>query len=117
VEPVYGVDLSEDDYLLLLPSADLRMDPAFRPHAVSLVVFAYSVTFCNSTTQLNDGIFTVHPFSDSKFTPLRKSEFFFQFYVYGGIFDNPPGFLSARGTVCFCFFVFLCFVAWGGRRK
>jgi hypothetical protein len=29
----------------------------------------------------------------------------FRFYVYGGIFDNPPGFLSARGTGCFLFFV------------
>jgi hypothetical protein len=28
VEPGYGVDLFEDDHLLLLPAADLRMDPA-----------------------------------------------------------------------------------------
>jgi hypothetical protein len=31
VEPGYGVDLFEDDYLLLLPPADLRMDPAEAP--------------------------------------------------------------------------------------
>jgi hypothetical protein len=31
---------------------------------------------------------------------LYKSDFVFRFYVYGGTFDNPPGyFLSARGTV------------------
>jgi hypothetical protein len=29
-----------------------------------------------------------------------------QLYVYGGIFDNPPGLLSARGTDCFFFFFF-----------
>jgi hypothetical protein len=31
---------------------------------------------------------------------LHKSDFIFRFYVYGGTFDNPPGYLlSARGTV------------------
>jgi hypothetical protein len=31
---------------------------------------------------------------------LHWSDFIFQFYVYGGTFDNPPGYLlSARGTV------------------
>jgi hypothetical protein len=29
-----------------------------------------------------------------------------EIYVYGGIFDNPPGLLSARGTDCFFFFFF-----------
>jgi hypothetical protein len=35
-------------------------------------------------------------------TPARLhwSDFIFRFYVYGGTFDNPPGYLlSARGTV------------------
>jgi hypothetical protein len=31
---------------------------------------------------------------------LHKSDFIFRSYVYGGTFDNPPGYLlSARGTV------------------
>jgi hypothetical protein len=41
VEPGYEVDLFEDDYLFLLPAADLRMDPALRPRPVSSVAFAY----------------------------------------------------------------------------
>jgi hypothetical protein len=40
VEPGYGVDLFEGDYLLL-PAVDLRMDPASRPHPISSVAFAY----------------------------------------------------------------------------
>jgi hypothetical protein len=33
-------------------------------------------------------------------TRSHKSDFVFRFYVYGGKFDNPPGYLlSARGTV------------------
>jgi hypothetical protein len=44
------------------------------------------------TTRLNDGIFTVHRFSVATSARLRKSECVFRFYVYGGIFDNPPGF-------------------------
>jgi hypothetical protein len=101
VEPGYGVDLYEDEYLLLLLAADLRMDPALRPRPVSSVASAY-----NSTTGLNDGIFTVHRFSVATSARLHKSECVFRFYVYGGIFDNPPGLLSARGTDCFCFFCF-----------
>jgi hypothetical protein len=41
VEPGYGVGLVEDDYLFLLPAADLRMDPAVWPRPVSSVAFAY----------------------------------------------------------------------------
>jgi hypothetical protein len=41
VEPDYGVGLVEDDYLFLLPAADLRMDPALRPRPASSVTFAY----------------------------------------------------------------------------
>jgi hypothetical protein len=41
VEPGYGVDLFEDNYLLLSLAADLRMDPALRPRPVSSVAFAY----------------------------------------------------------------------------
>jgi hypothetical protein len=46
----------------------------------------------NLTARLNGGIFTVHRFSVATSARLRKSECVFQFYVYGGIFDNPPGF-------------------------
>jgi hypothetical protein len=110
MEPGYGVDLLEDDYLFLLTAADLRMDPALRPRPVSSLT---SVTLYNSTTRLNDGIFTVHRFSVATSTRLHKSECVFRFYVYGGIFDNPLGFfcLSARRTVCFCF----CFFCGLGR--
>jgi hypothetical protein len=40
-------------------------------------------------TRLNDGIFRVLGFP---LTPARlhKSDFVFRFYVYGGIFGNPP---------------------------
>jgi hypothetical protein len=58
------------------------------------------VTLYNSTTRLNDGIFRVHWFSVVTPARLHQSECVFRFYVYGGTFDNPPGyFLSARGTV------------------
>jgi hypothetical protein len=110
VEPGYGDDVYEDDYLLLFIAADLRMDPALRPRPVSSVVFAYLGNAYNSTTRLNDGIFTVHRFSVATSARLHKSECVFRFYVYGGIFDNPPGLLSARGTDCFCFVFFLSFV-------
>jgi hypothetical protein len=50
--------------------------------------------------RLNDGIFKVHRFSVVTPARLHKSDFIFRFYVYGGTFDNPPGYLlSARGTV------------------
>jgi hypothetical protein len=62
VEPGYGVDLYEDEHLLLL-AADLRMDPALRPRPVSSVAFACLGNAYNSITRLNDGIFTVHRFS------------------------------------------------------
>jgi hypothetical protein len=101
VEPGYGDDLYEDDYQLLLLAADLRMDPALRPRPVSSVAFAYLGNAYNSTTRLNDGIFTVHRVSVATFARLHQSECVFRFYVYGGIFDNPPGLLSARGTDCF----------------
>jgi hypothetical protein len=78
------------------------MDPALGPHPVSSVALAY-------LTRLNDGIFTVHRFSVATSTRLHQSECVFRFYVYGGIFDNPPGLLSARRTDCFCFFVFFFF--------
>jgi hypothetical protein len=52
------------------------------------------------TTRLNDGIFRVHRFSVVTPARLHRSDFVFRFYVYGGTFDNPPGYiLSARGTV------------------
>jgi hypothetical protein len=63
VEPGYGDDLYEADYLLLFLAADLRMDPALRPRPVSSVAFAYLDNAYHSTTRLNDGIFTVHRFS------------------------------------------------------
>jgi hypothetical protein len=70
------------------------MDPASRPRPVSSLT---SVTLCNSTTRLNDGIFRVHRFSVVTPARLHGSDFIFRFYVYGGTFDNPPGYLlSAR---------------------
>jgi hypothetical protein len=58
------------------------------------------------TTRLNDGIFRVDQFSVVTSARLHQSECVFRCFVYGGIFDNPPGFLSARGTDCFCFSFF-----------
>jgi hypothetical protein len=86
--------------------ADLRMDAALRPRPVSLVMFAYLGNTYKSTTRLIDGIFTVHRFSVATSARLHQSECVFRLYVYGGIFDNPPRLLSARGTDCFCCFVF-----------
>jgi hypothetical protein len=106
VEPGYGVDLSEDDYQLLFLAADLRMDPALKPRPVSSGASAYLGNAYNSTTRLNDGRFTVHRVSVATSARLHKSQCVFRFYVYGGIFDNPPGLLSARGTDGFlCSFV------------
>jgi hypothetical protein len=106
VEPGYEVDLFEDDYLFLLPAADLRMDPALRPRPVSSLT---SVALYISITRLNDDIFTVHRFSVATSTRLHQSECVFRFFVYGGIFDTLLGFLSAHGTGCFCFlFSFFC---------
>jgi hypothetical protein len=109
VEPGYGDDVYEADYLLVFIAADLRMDPTLRPRPVSSVAFACLGKTYNSTTRLNDGIFTVHRFSVATSARLHKSECVFRFYVYGGIFENPPGLLSARGTDCFCFVVFSFF--------
>jgi hypothetical protein len=84
-------------YLLLLPVADLRMDPALRPRPVS------SLT---STTQSSIGRRYIY----------SPSECVFRFYVYDRIFDNLLGFffLSACGTSCFCvcFCVFFFSFVW-----
>jgi hypothetical protein len=82
VEPGYGVGLYEDEYLLLLLAADLRMDPGLRPRPVSLVASACLGNAYNSTTRLNDGIFTVHRFSVATSARLHKSGCDFRFFVY-----------------------------------
>jgi hypothetical protein len=84
------------------------MDPALGPRPVSSVAFAY----LGNALQLDHSIerryiFTVHRFSVATSARLRKSECLFRFYVYGGIFDNPPGFffyLHVEQSV----FVFVC---------
>jgi hypothetical protein len=58
-------------------------------------------------------------FSVATSTRLRKSECVFRFYVYGGIFDNPPGFfyLHVEQVVFVLFFLFFCLdVNSEGRR-
>jgi hypothetical protein len=62
------------------------------------------------TTRLNDGIFTVDRFSVATSARLRKSECVFRFFVYGGIFDNPPGFYLHMEQAVFIFCFFLSFV-------
>jgi hypothetical protein len=64
------------------------------------------------TIRLNDSIFTVHRFSAVTSARLHQSECVFRFFVYDGIFDNPPGFLSARGAGCLCFLFFFVFFVW-----
>jgi hypothetical protein len=86
------------------------MDPAPRPGPVSSVAFAYLGNAYNSTSRLNDGKFTVHRFSVTTSARLHKSECVFRFYVYGGIFDNPPGLLPERGTDCFWFLISIFFL-------
>jgi hypothetical protein len=100
VEPGYGVELFEDDHLLLLPAADLRMDPALRPRPVSSVAFAYLGNALQLDHSIERRIFRVHRFSVVIPARLHRSDFIFRFYVYGGTFDGPPGYLlSARRTV------------------
>jgi hypothetical protein len=108
MEPGYGGDLFEDDYLLLLLAADLKMDPASRSRPLPSLT---SVTLHNSTTRLNDGIFTVHRFSVATSVRLHQSECVFRFQVSGEIFDNPPEFfyLHVEQFVCFFFFLFFFF--------
>jgi hypothetical protein len=91
MEPGYGVDLFEDDYLFLLPAADLRMDPALRPRPVSSLT---SVTLHNSATRLNDGIFTIHRFSVATPTRQRKSE-----CVFCGLGRSGEVLIIINGTI------------------
>jgi hypothetical protein len=114
VEPGHGVDLFEDDYLFLPPAADSRMDPELRPRPASPVAFASSVTFYNSTTRLNDGIFTVHRFSVATSARLRKSVFFDSTYTAEYLTTHRDFFFICTWNSLFFFFFFF-FVAWGGR--
>jgi hypothetical protein len=86
------------------------MDPALRRHPVPSVAFAYLGNTYNATSRFNDGIFTVHQVSVATSARLHKSECVFRFYVYGGIFDNPPGLLSSHETDCFFLFVYFSFL-------
>jgi hypothetical protein len=65
-----------------------------------------SVTIYNSTTRLNDGIFTVSRFS----VATAQIGMCFRSYVYGGIFDNQPGgfFYLHVEQLVFVFFFFFC---------
>jgi hypothetical protein len=107
VEPSYGDDVYKVDYLPLFIIADLRMDSTPRPRPVSSVTFADLRNTHISTTRLNDGIYTVYQFSVATSTRLHKLEYVIQFYVYGEIFDNPLGLLSACRTGCVCCVVLL----------
>jgi hypothetical protein len=92
VEPDYEVDLFEDDYLFLLPVADLRMDPALRSRPVSSVAFAY----LGNALHLNHSIERRHIYSPSVFRCdarlITQIGFVFRFYVYSGTFGNSPGY-------------------------
>jgi hypothetical protein len=103
-------DVYEGDYLLLFITADLRLDTALWPRLVSSVAFAYLGKTYNSTTRLNDSIFTVHRFSVATSALLHKSGCDFWFDIYGVIFDNTSGLLSAHRTDCFCFVVLSFFL-------
>jgi hypothetical protein len=119
VEPGYGVDF-ENDYLFLLPAADLRMDPALRPRPVSSFS---SVTLYNSkimcTTRLSDGIFTVHRVSVATSARPRKSECVFRFYEYLTTHRDFFFYLHVEQFVfvfvCFLFFVFFCGLGRSGK--
>jgi hypothetical protein len=50
---------------------------------------------------IRDSILRLYRFSVATSARLHKSECVFRFYVYGGIFDSPPGLLFACGTDCF----------------
>jgi hypothetical protein len=111
VEPGYGVVLYEDDYLLLL-AADLRMDAALRPHPVSSITFVYLGNAYNSTTRLNDGIFTVHRFSVATSAQLHQSECVFRSYISAEyLTTHRDYYLHVERVVfvfCFFFLSFLC---------
>jgi hypothetical protein len=93
VEASYGIDLFKDNYLFLLPAADLRMDPALRPRPGSSVAFAYLV----NALQPNHSTERRHIYSPSVFRcDIRSTAqigMCFRFYLYGRIFDNLSGFL------------------------
>jgi hypothetical protein len=117
VEPGYGVVLYEGDYLLLLLAADLRMDSALRPRPVSSVAFVYLGNAYDSTTRLNDGIFTVHQFSVATSARLHQSECVFRFYVSAEYLTTHRDYYLhvERVVFVFCFFLFLLFECkqWG----
>jgi hypothetical protein len=110
VERGYGDGVYEADYLLIFIAADLRRDPPLILRQLSSVVLAYLGNTYNSTTRLNDGIFTVHGVSVATSARLHKSECVFRFYIFTGIFDNPRGLLSTRGTDYLCVVLFSCFL-------
>jgi hypothetical protein len=59
VGPGYGDNVYECDDLRLLIAIDLRLGPILRPCRVSSVAFACRGNTYNSTTQLDDDIFTM----------------------------------------------------------
>jgi hypothetical protein len=77
VEPGYGVGLFEDDYLFLLPAADLRMDPVLRPRPVSSVAFAYLRT----ALQLDHSIKRRYIYTPSVFRCDTRSTTQIGFYI------------------------------------
>jgi hypothetical protein len=108
VESGYGVDLFEDDNLLLL-AADLRMDRALRPHPVSSVAF----TYLGNTLQLDRSIERRHIYNSLVFRcDICSTAQIGMCFLILRIFDNSLGFLYLY-VEQFVFFFF--FVAWGGR--
>jgi hypothetical protein len=121
VEPGYGVDLHEDDYLFLFLPADLRIDPAMRARPVSSVAFAYLGNAFNSTTRLNDGIFIFHRISVATSARLHQSEYVFCFFFFFLLFEckqwgprPPKEHSSPSGAEDFCclgFYYYWLFVS------
>jgi hypothetical protein len=101
-----GLIYSKTIIYLLLPAADLRMDPAPRPRPVSSLT---SVTLYSSTTRLNDGIFTVHRFSVATSARLHQSECVFSILRIRRNISRPTGIFICTWNSLFLFFVFFLF--------
>jgi hypothetical protein len=81
VEPSYEVDLFGDDYLSLLSTADLRMDPASSPRPVSSVAFAY---LGNTTLQSGDIVFSIfYTYVSLQMPNFRAGIILFGLYIKG----------------------------------
>jgi hypothetical protein len=69
--------LYEDYYQLLILVTDLSMNPVWRLYLVSLLVLVYQVNLDNSSTQLNNYIFSIDRFTMVPLAQLYKWVYYY----------------------------------------